>query len=173
MHEKRFEMISNANNRPSKFNIDEFVERQIAYKRLEKQIRDGERPRASELLCADCNFPARHYHHESYKIPECDNVIPLCSSCHSLRHITKVRIHGFEDNILSYIKKHQDGVEMSRIALDAVYFEFEGKDILKNWNYDTIWPVVVSYVRRFVRSRKVTATKVGKRKVLYKIASPV
>lgn len=173
MHEKRFEMISNANNRPSKFNIDEFVERQIAYKRLEKQIRDGERPRASELLCADCNFPARYYHHESYKIPECDNVIPLCPSCHSLRHITKVKINGFEDSILSYIKKHQDGVVMADIVLDAVYFEFEGKDILKNWNYETIFPVVVSYVTRFVRTGKLIVGKVSARKKIYRIASPV
>lgn len=43
-------------------------------------------PPAKDCICFDCGNPAQHYHHQSYEEKDWLNVVPLCRSCHRLRH---------------------------------------------------------------------------------------
>ena len=51
---------------------------------IQKAIRNGTIQPASKQKCADCGKQAKDLHHEDYAKPE--EVIPLCRSCHKLRH---------------------------------------------------------------------------------------
>ncbi len=45
-------------------------------------------PPAKACVCADCGKQASHYHHESYEPEHWLDVVPLCASCHKIRHLT-------------------------------------------------------------------------------------
>lgn len=49
-------------------------------------IYEGKMPRVSTRQCADCGKQAQHYHHESYAPEHWLDVVPLCASCHKMRH---------------------------------------------------------------------------------------
>ena len=61
----------------------------LAAKALQRAIRHAVLPPAKECICADCGNQAKHYHHESYAEQDRLNVVPLCSRCHKLRHMSK------------------------------------------------------------------------------------
>lgn len=60
----------------------------LAAKALQKAIYHKVMPPAKECTCADCGKQATHYHHESYAEQDRLNVVPLCGSCHKLRHMS-------------------------------------------------------------------------------------
>ena len=52
-------------------------------------IRKGDIPKATTCMCADCEKPAREYHHPDYDKPLW--VVPLCKACHVRRHASQVQ----------------------------------------------------------------------------------
>lgn len=48
------------------------------------EVERGNIKRIGDCICADCGKQAHNYHHEDYSKPL--DVIPLCGSCHRLRH---------------------------------------------------------------------------------------
>ena len=49
-------------------------------------IRDGKIAPASACECNDCRKPAAVLHHHSYEPEHLLDVVPLCRSCHGIRH---------------------------------------------------------------------------------------
>ena len=49
-------------------------------------LRRGELAPASACECNDCGAPAQHLHHHSYEQQHWLDVVPLCASCHRIRH---------------------------------------------------------------------------------------
>ena len=49
-------------------------------------IRDGRLAPASACECNDCREPAAVLHHHSYEPEHLLDVVPLCRSCHGIRH---------------------------------------------------------------------------------------
>ena len=62
-------------------------EKYAAHKALTIALRRGELAPASACQCADCNSKvAQTLHHHSYHPDHWLDVIPLCRSCHGIRH---------------------------------------------------------------------------------------
>ena len=62
-------------------------EKYAAHLEVTKAIKRGELAPASACECADCGVsPAQTLHHHSYKPEHQLDVIPLCRSCHGIRH---------------------------------------------------------------------------------------
>lgn len=52
--------------------------------------KDGRLPPVTTHPCADCGGQAKHYHHENgYAEAHALDVVPLCTSCHAARHISR------------------------------------------------------------------------------------
>ena len=52
-----------------------------------REIARGRRAPASACQCTDCQkVPAQHLHHHSYEREHWLDVVPLCASCHRIRH---------------------------------------------------------------------------------------
>ena len=49
---------------------------------VQRAIKKGLLPRASDLPCDECGKPATEFHHESYAVEHRLDVIPLCKMCH-------------------------------------------------------------------------------------------
>lgn len=52
---------------------------------VNKAVLNGDLPRISTRVCADCGSQAHHYHHHSYDEADWLKVTPLCRSCHRTR----------------------------------------------------------------------------------------
>ena len=58
-----------------------------AHRAVLNALRTGRMAPASACICADCyKSPAVHLHHHSYEKEHWLDVIPLCRSCHHIRH---------------------------------------------------------------------------------------
>ena len=63
------------------------IRKYAAHLEVTKAIKRGELAPASACECADCGVsPAQTLHHHSYKPEHQLDVIPLCRSCHGIRH---------------------------------------------------------------------------------------
>lgn len=58
--------------------------RHSAHERVRYRIKTGKLPHPSTLLCVDCGNRAEHYHH--YNGYACNDVVPICASCHRSKH---------------------------------------------------------------------------------------
>ena len=62
-------------------------ERTKANSAVKTALRRGELAPASACECADCRTtPAQELHHDSYEREHWLDVVPLCRSCHRIRH---------------------------------------------------------------------------------------
>lgn len=61
-------------------------ERYEAAKAVAQARRFGELPHPSVYKCHNCDKPAEHYHHPSYREDDRLCVVPLCRTCHIQHH---------------------------------------------------------------------------------------
>ena len=61
-------------------------EKQNAKKAVRYAVKTGRLAPASACECNDCGKPAQHLHHHSYEVEHRLDVVPLCASCHRIRH---------------------------------------------------------------------------------------
>ena len=61
-------------------------ERNKANDAIKTAVRRGELAPASACQCNDCSKPAVDLHHHSYEPKHWLDVVPLCASCHRIRH---------------------------------------------------------------------------------------
>ena len=57
-----------------------------AKSKVQIAIKRGELAPASACQCNDCSKPAVDLHHHSYEPKHWLDVVPLCASCHRIRH---------------------------------------------------------------------------------------
>lgn len=64
----------------------QYPERRKASITVNSAVRAGKLPRIRTQACLDCGAQAQIYHHESYISGRWLDVVPLCASCHHIRH---------------------------------------------------------------------------------------
>lgn len=57
-----------------------------AKRAVHRAIAKGELAPATACECNDCRAPAAVLHHHSYEVEHLLDVVPLCRSCHGIRH---------------------------------------------------------------------------------------
>lgn len=67
---------------------EKYPERVQARKAVREAIKRKDLLPARKCKCADCGKKAAHLHHESYAPEQWLAVVPLCQSCHKLRHMS-------------------------------------------------------------------------------------